>query len=136
MPKLLAIDCGLKRTGIAITDELQIIASGLTTLPTEEVIPFLKSLCQKENIETIIVGQPKRMNNELSDIEGFIASFVENLKKELPQIPVVRYDERFTSKLAMQSLISSGISKKQRQNKALLDEVSATIILQDYMQSR
>lgn len=136
MPKLLAIDCGLKRTGIAITDELQIIASGLTTLPTEEVIPFLKSLCQKENIETIVVGQPKRMNNELSDIEGFIASFVENLKKEVPQISVVRYDERFTSKLAMQSLISSGISKKQRQNKALLDEVSATIILQDYMQSR
>lgn len=136
MPKLLAIDYGIKRTGIAVTDDLQIIASGLTTVPTTELLPFLKKYCSQETIATIIVGLPKQMDNTPSESEPFIQSFIEKLSSELPHIPIVRYDERFTSKLATQTLINSGIRKKQRQNKALLDEISATIILQSYMDSK
>lgn len=136
MPKLLAIDYGIKRTGIAVTDDLQIIASGLITVPTTELLPFLKKYCSQETIATIIVGLPKQMDNTPSESEPFIQSFIEKLSSELPHIPIVRYDERFTSKLATQTLINSGIRKKQRQNKALLDEISATIILQSYMDSR
>lgn len=136
MPKLLAIDYGIKRTGIAVTDDLQIIASGLITVPTTELLPFLKKYCSQETIATIIVGLPKQMDNTPSESEPFIQSFIEKLSSELPHIPIVRYDERFTSKLATQTLINSGIRKKQRQNKALLDEISATIILQSYMDSK
>lgn len=136
MPKLLAIDYGIKRTGIAVTDDLQIIASRLTTVPTTELLPFLKKYCSQETIATIIVGLPKQMDNTPSESEPFIQSFIEKLSSELPHIPIVRYDERFTSKLATQTLINSGIRKKQRQNKALLDEISATIILQSYMDSK
>ena len=130
MPRLLSIDYGQKRTGIAVSDELQIIASGLTTLPTEKVLDFLKEYC---STETIIIGLPKQMNNEDSESEVFIQSFIEKLSKTLPAIPIKRQDERFTSKIAMQSMIQSGMKKKKRQDKAQLDEISAVLILQSYM---
>ena len=133
MPRLLSIDYGQKRTGIAVSDELQIIASGLTTLPTEKVLDFLKEYCSTEKVETIIIGLPKQMNNEDSESEVFIQSFIEKLSKTLPAIPIKRQDERFTSKIAMQSIIQSGMKKKKRQEKAQLDEISAVLILQSYM---
>ena len=133
MPRLLSIDYGQKRTGIAVSDELQIIASGLTTLPTEKVLDFLKEYCSTEKVETIIIGLPKQMNNEDSESEVFIQSFIEKLSKTLPTIPIKRQDERFTSKIAMQSMIQSGMKKKKRQDKAQLDEISAVLILQSYM---
>lgn len=133
MGRILAIDFGEKRTGIAVTDELQIIASGLTTVETPELIPFLVDYTQKENVELILVGKPKQMNNEDSESERYIQSFLEKLAKKLPNIPVQREDERFTSKMAFQTMIDSGLKKKQRRNKALVDEISATIILQSYL---
>jgi len=133
MPRLLSIDYGQKRTGIAVSDELQIIASGLTTLPTEKVLDFLKEYCSTEKVETIIIGLPKQMNNEDSESEVFIQSFIEKLSKTLPAISIKRQDERFTSKIAMQSMIQSGMKKKKRQDKAQLDEISAVLILQSYM---
>lgn len=136
MKRLLAIDYGAKRCGIAVTDPLQIIASGLTSIATEELIPFLKKYTSDENVEKIIIGKPKRMNNQASDIETDIQLFIEKLQSELPQIAIEREDERFTSKMAFQTMIDSGLKKKQRQNKALIDEISATLILQSYLNSR
>ena len=136
MGRLLAIDFGTKRTGIAITDELQIIASGLTTVPTTDLIAFLQDYCSNESVELFIVGEPKQLNNEVSQSEGSILSFLEKLSKHIPHIPVIRVDERFTSKMAFQTMIDSGLTKKQRKNKALIDEISATIILQSYLNSR
>ena len=136
MARLLAIDFGTKRTGIAITDELQIIASGLTTVETKELIPFLKDYCSKEKVELFIIGEPKQMNNEVSESESSILKFVNKLSKAIPAIPITRVDERFTSKMAFQTMIDSGLTKKQRRNKALVDEISATIILQSYMSSK
>ncbi len=133
MSRLLAIDYGQKRTGIAVTDPLQIIASGLTTVATTELMSFLKDYLSKENVERIIIGDPKRLNDEPSSISELINSFVVKLSKEFPEIPIERMDERFTSKMAFQTMIDSGLKKKQRQNKALIDEIAATIILQDYM---
>ncbi len=133
--RILAIDFGQKRTGIAVTDELQIIASGLTTVATEKLIPFLKDYCSKEKVELFIVGKPKQMNNSDSESEVFIIPFLEKLSKEIPTIPVKRIDERFTSKMAVQTMIAGGLKKKQRNNKALVDEISATIILQSYLYS-
>jgi len=135
MGRILAIDYGTKRTGIAVTDELQIIASGLTTVETNSLIAFLTDYVKKESVEKIIVGLPKQMNNTASEIEVHIQSFLKKLNKTLPDIPVVRVDERFTSKMAFQSMIDSGLKKKQRQNKALVDEISATLILQSYLAS-
>lgn len=136
MARLLAIDFGTKRTGIAITDEFQIIASGLTTVDTKKLLPFLLDYCSKERVELFVVGEPKQMNNEVSESEEFILKFIEKLSKTIPKIPIVRVDERFTSKMAFQSMIDSGLSKGQRRNKALVDEISATIILQSYMASK
>ncbi|SFU64839.1 putative holliday junction resolvase [Pustulibacterium marinum] len=136
MARILAIDYGTKRTGIAITDELQIIASGLTTVNTPELISFLKDYCATENVETIVIGEPKRMNNEASQSEVHIQKFLEKLQIELPHIPTERVDERFTSKMAFQSMIDGGLKKKQRANKALIDEISATIILQTYLDGK
>ncbi|MCB0444619.1 MAG: Holliday junction resolvase RuvX [Gelidibacter sp.] len=136
MARLLAIDFGTKRTGIAVTDELQIIASGLTTVATTQLLPFLKDYTTKENVELFIVGEPKQMNNEVSESEVSIQSFLKQLEKTIPNIPIVRVDERFTSKLAFQTMIDSGLSKNQRKNKALIDEISATIILQSYLYSK
>ena len=135
MGKLLAIDFGLKRTGLAITDENKIIASGLTTVDSRDLMTFLVNLNQKEKIETIVLGEPKRLNNEPSHITANVHLFKEVLEKQFPLIPVVLIDERFTSKMAFQSMIDNGMSKKQRQNKGLIDEISATIILQSYMQT-
>jgi len=136
MSRILAIDYGKKRTGIAITDELQIIASGLTTVNTNELIDFLKKYSSKENIEEFIVGKPKQMNFTDSESEVLILPFIKKLKKVFPNIPIKRIDERFTSKMAFQTMIESGLKKKQRQNKALVDEISATIILQSYLYNR
>lgn len=133
MARLLAIDFGKKRTGIAITDELQIIASGLTTVETEKLLPFLKDYFNKENVERVIIGEPKRMNDEPSEVTPLIEAFIVKFTTLFPLIPVERMDERFTSKMAFQTMIDSGLKKKQRQNKALIDEIAATIILQDYM---
>ena len=133
MGKALAIDYGQKRCGIAVTDDLQIIASGLTTVPTKEVLSFLKKYINEENVTEIIVGEPKQMNNQASESEAFIKPFLVELKKIVPNIPIIRVDERFTSKMAVQTMISSGLKKKKRQNKALIDEISATIILQTYL---
>lgn len=136
MSRILAIDYGSKRCGIAVTDPLRIIASGLTTVVTDELITFLKKYISEEKVTEIVVGQPKRMNNEFSDIEKEIQKKVELLEKEFPEIIIVREDERFTSKMAFQSMIDSGLGKKQRKNKALIDEISATLILQNYMNKR
>lgn|SRR5690606_21148796 len=136
MARLLAIDFGTKRTGIAITDELQMIASGLTTVDTKELLPFLKSYCSKEKVELFVIGEPKQMNNEASESEAAILPFIEKLSKAIPEIPITRVDERFTSKMAFQTMIDSGLTKNQRKNKALVDEISATIILQSYMASK
>ncbi len=133
MPRILAIDYGSKRSGIAVTDPMCIIASGLTTVLTTELLTFLKKYISEENVEKIVIGQPKRMSNEESDIELDIQKFITNLKIELPNIVIEREDERFTSKIAFQSMIDSGMKKKQRQNKELIDEISATLILQSYM---
>ncbi len=131
----MAIDYGGKRIGIAVTDEMQIIASGLTTVETKNIFPFLENYFKKEKVSKIIVGEPKRMNNEASSIGAEINKFVEKLAKLYPQIEIIRLDERFTSKIAFQTMIDSGLKKKQRQNKALVDEIAATILLQDYMSS-
>jgi putative holliday junction resolvase len=133
--RILAIDFGKVRTGIAATDELQIIASGLTTVKTEELIPFLKNYCAKEKVAIFIVGKPKQMDNTDSESEALIIPFLEKLSKEIPSIPIKRVDERFTSKMAVQTMIAGGLKKKQRSNKALVDEISATIILQSYLYS-
>jgi putative Holliday junction resolvase len=133
MGRIVALDFGKKRTGIAVTDELQIIASGLTTVVTSELIPFLKEYLQKETVEMIVVGKPKQMDYTDSESEALIAPFLKKLTALFPAIPIQRVDERFTSKMAFQTMIDSGLNKKQRQNKALVDEISATIILQSYL---
>ena len=129
----MALDYGKKRTGIAITDELQLIASGLTTVATHELIAFLRNYVAEENVERFIVGEPKQMDNTPSESEILIAPFLKRLTKVFPDIPIERQDERFTSKIAFQTMIDSGLKKKQRRNKALVDEISATIILQAYL---
>ena len=133
MPRILAIDYGIKRTGIAVTDELQIIASGLTTIPSEIIIPFLKDYFSKENVSTVLIGEPKQMNGLPSESTPIIEKFVTTFSTEFPEMKVVRVDERFTSKMAFQTMIDSGLSKKQRQNKGLVDEIAATILLQDFL---
>lgn len=133
MPRILAIDYGIKRTGIAVTDELQIIASGLTTIASETVISFLKEYFSKENVIKILIGEPKQMNGKPSESTEIIEAFVSKFKAEFPEIQVERVDERFTSKIAFQTMLDSGLKKKQRQNKALVDEIAATILLQDYL---
>ena len=133
MPRILAIDYGIKRTGIAVTDELQIIASGLTTIPSETIIPFLKDYFSKEKVSTILIGEPKQMNGLPSESTPIIEKFVTTFSTEFPEMKVVRVDERFTSKMAFQTMIDSGLSRKQRQNKGLVDEIAATILLQDFL---
>jgi putative Holliday junction resolvase len=133
--KIIALDFGLKRTGIAATDENKIIASGLTTVDSRELMSFLINLTQKETIERIVLGLPKRLNNEDSHITSNVHLLKEALEKQFPLIPIELYDERFTSKMAFQTMIDSGLSKKQRQQKELIDEISATILLQSYLQS-
>jgi len=133
MARILAIDYGKKRTGIAITDELQIIASGLTTVNTKDFFTFITDYLKKEEVERFLVGEPKQMDYSASESEALIIPFIEKLKAKFPTIPIERIDERFTSKMAFQTMIDSGFSKKKRRDKALLDEISATIILQTYL---
>ena len=133
MPRILSIDYGIKRTGLAVTDELQIIASGLTTIPSSEVMVFLKDYFSKENVAKVLIGEPKQMNGQPSESAPIIEKFVDDFKAIFPEIKVERVDERFTSKMAFQTMIDSGLKKKQRQNKALVDEIAATIMLQDYL---
>jgi putative holliday junction resolvase len=135
MGRILAIDYGKKRVGIAVTDELKIIASSLETVNTSEIIPFLKKYTAKENLETIVVGEPKQMDYTDSESAQIIEEFIKKLKTALPEIPVVRADERFTSKIASQVISKSGLKKKERQNKALIDSISATLILQTYLET-
>lgn len=135
MGRFLALDYGTKRTGIAVTDTLKIIANGLTTVPTHKLLEYLKSYMEREDVDCIIVGLPKQMNNEYSDSMKHIRPFVKKLKSLYPNIPIELYDERFTSALAQKTIIDAGLKKTDRQNKALVDEVSAVIILQSYMES-
>ena len=132
----MAIDYGTKRTGLAVTDPLQIIANGLTTVHSKELMGYLKEYVNKENVDCIIVGMPVRLNGEDTDMTQHVVGFVRQLKKTFPQIAVDTIDERFTSKIAMQTMISGGLKKKDRQNKELVDKISATIILQSYMESK
>jgi putative Holliday junction resolvase len=133
MSKILAMDYGKRRTGIAVTDDLQIIASGLTTVNTDVLFEFLENYLKNEKVELFLIGEPKQMDYTVSESEKLILPFIEKLKKKFSQIPIKRVDERFTSKMAFQTMIDSGLNKKQRQNKALVDEISATIILQSYL---
>ncbi len=133
MARIVAIDYGIKRTGIAVTDDFQIIASGLTTIASETAIAFLTDYFQKEKVERVLVGEPKQMDGTPSQSAEIIEKFVILFKKNFPDMPLTRVDERFTSKMAFQTMIDSGLKKKQRQNKALIDEIAATIMLQDYL---
>jgi putative Holliday junction resolvase len=136
MPRVLAIDYGQKRTGIAVTDNMQIIASGLTTIPSAAAIAFLKDYFSKEKVEVVVIGEPKQMNGQASESASIIKGFVTHFTNHFPDMKVIRMDERFTSKMAFQTMIDSGLRKKQRQNKALIDEISATIMLQDYLNQK
>ncbi|MBO7490761.1 MAG: Holliday junction resolvase RuvX [Bacteroidales bacterium] len=136
MGRIMAIDYGIKRTGLAVTDELQLIATALTTVETPKLMPFIDDYLKKEPVECFVVGEAKHLNNTPSESAQYIEPFVEKLRNKYPQIPIERIDERFTSKIAFQAMIDGGLSRKQRQNKALIDSVSAVLILQNYMQSR
>ncbi len=133
MARILALDYGTKRTGIAVTDELKMIASGLTTVNTQELMKFLEDYFRNEKVERVLVGEPKRMDDSPSQSEVHIQEFLKRFTEKFPEMPVERVDERFTSKMAVQSMIDSGLKKKKRRNKALVDEISATIILQTWL---
>lgn len=136
MGRLLSIDYGKKRTGIAVSDPLQIIANGLTTVETSGVFDFLKEYLSREEVACIVVGLPRQMNNEPSENMKRVEPFVNRLRKLYPHIPVEYWDERFSSRMAEQTMRDAGLKKKDRQNKELVDEISAVIILQGYMESR
>ena len=136
MSRILAIDYGRKRTGLAVSDVMQIIANGLATVSTHELLDFIIDYTRRESVERIIIGLPKQMNNEVSESMKYIEPFVRNLKKRLPEMSVEFVDERFTSVLAHRTMLEAGLIKKERQNKALVDEISATIILQTYLESK
>ncbi len=133
MARILALDYGKVRTGVAVTDELQLIASGLTTVETRELLPFLENYLKEEKVEKFVIGLPKQMDNSPSESEELIQSFLKRLSHKFPSMPIERQDERFTSKMAVQSMVDGGLKKKKRQNKALIDEISATLILQAYL---
>lgn len=136
MARILAIDYGKKRTGLAVTDPLQMIATGLTTVATHDLIPYLKKYLVQEAVELFLIGEPKNLDGEATDATALVTECVRILQKNFPQVPVKKVDERFTSKLAFRSMIDSGLKKKDRQNKGLVDEISATIILQEYLQHK
>lgn len=135
MARLFAIDYGRKRTGIAVSDPLQMIATGLTTVATHTLLEFIASYLKENEVSTFVVGKPKQMNDKDSENMKYIEPFVKKMREKYPHIPLVLYDERFTSLLAQKAMIEGGVKKKDRQNKALVDEVSAVIILQSYMES-
>lgn len=136
MGRILAFDFGYKRTGIAVTDNLKIIASGLSTVPTGELFDFLDRYLKEEEVELFVVGEPRQMDNTPSEIEGAIQQFISHLQKRFPAIPVKRQDERFTSKMAVKSMIESGVKKKKRREKGRIDEISATLILQSFLSKK
>ena len=135
MARILSIDYGLKRTGIAVTDPLQIIATGLTTVASRELIPFLKNYFSKETVELIIIGEPRNLDDSATHATPLVERCIKSLQKNFPAIPVKKVDERFTSKMAKDSMLEMGLKKMQRRNKALVDEIAATILLQEYMAS-
>ncbi|MDD6379604.1 MAG: Holliday junction resolvase RuvX [Prevotella sp.] len=137
MGRILSIDYGKKRTGLAVTDPLKIIANGLTTVQTSELFDYLKSYISSESVEEIVIGRPTQPNGQPSENLGRVEQFVNRWKKAFPGVPIVYYDERFTSVIAHQAMITGGVGKKRRrEDKGLVDEISATIILQDYMKSK
>ena len=136
MARILSIDYGKKRTGLAVTDPLQIIAGGLATVVTSELFDYLKAYIAREQVEMIVSGEPRQPNGEPSENLARVQQFVNRWRKAVPEVPIQYYDERFTSVLAHQAMLDGGLKKKARQNKGLVDEISATIILEDYMRSR
>ena len=136
MTRLLALDYGTKRVGIAVTDELQLIASGLCTVRTHDCMDFLIEYLSKESVSTIVMGMPKNLRNQNTDATPYVKGFAKQIRKQFPEMKVELIDERFTSKIAFQSMIDSGLKKKARQDKTLIDEVSATLILQSYMEQQ
>lgn len=134
MPRIMAIDYGLKRTGIAVTDPLQIIASGLTTVESPKLIAFLKDYFKKETVELVLVGEPKNWDDSDTHATPLVRELLVRLQKEFPTMPLLTVDERYTSKMASRAMIDMGLKKKQRQNKALVDEIAATIMLQEYLE--
>ena len=136
MARILSIDYGKKRTGLAVTDPLQIIANGLATVSTSTLFDWLKDYVTHEQVERIVIGEPRQPNGQPSENLARVQQFVNRWRKAMPQVPIDYFDERFTSVLAHQAMIDGGLKKKDRQNKALVDEISATIILEDYLRSR
>lgn len=136
MSRILSIDYGKRRTGLAVTDPLQIIAGGLCTVDTPQLMAYLTQYVQREEVERIVIGLPTQPNGQPSENQARVREFTGRLKKAFPELDVIFWDERFTSVLAHQTMLESGISRKRRQDKALVDEISATIILQSYMESR
>lgn len=136
MSRILAIDYGRKRCGIAVTDVLQLIPNGLTTVPSHQLLQYVSDYVNREPVERILIGLPKQMNNEASENTKYIEPFVRSLQKRLPNMPIDYVDERFTSVMAHRTMLEAGLKKKDRQNKALVDEISATIILQTYLDSK
>ncbi|RPH32103.1 MAG: Holliday junction resolvase RuvX [Bacteroidales bacterium] len=136
MGRILALDIGRKRTGVAVTDPLKIIANGLSTIPTETIIDFLTRYFTKESVEIVVVGMPKQLNNQPSEAVKYVQPVINRIRKVFPNLQLELVDERYTSKMAFQTMIDGGLSKKDRQNKALVDTISATIILQSYMESK
>lgn len=135
MARIIAIDYGLKRTGLAVTDPLQIISTGLTTVESRQLIPFLKDYFSKEQVERIIIGEPKNWDDTDTHATPLVEKCIKELQKQFPAIPITKVDERYTSKMAKQAMIDMGMKKMQRRNKAIVDEIAATIMLQDYMRS-
>jgi putative holliday junction resolvase len=133
LPRIISIDYGLKRTGLAVTDPLKIIATGLTTVESKELIPFLKNYFSKEAVELIIIGEPKNMDDSDTHATPLVEKCIKDLQKNFPSIPIVKVDERYSSKMAKDAMIEMGMKKKQRRDKALVDEIAATILLQEYL---
>lgn len=136
MARILGIDYGRKRTGLAVTDPLQIVAGNLATVPTHELLQFIKDYTAREQVERIVIGLPTQLNGQPSESMKYITPFVNRLRKELPEMPVVMYDERFTSTIAHQAMIDGGMKKSDRRDKSRVDAIAATIILNDYLQSK
>ena len=134
MPRIISIDYGLKRTGLAVTDPLQIIATGLTTVESKQLIPFLKDYFSKQEVELIIIGEPKNWDDTDTHATPLVEKCIKNLQKNFPNIPVKKVDERYTSKMAKDAMLEMGLKKSQRRDKKLVDEIAATIMLQEYLQ--
>jgi len=133
LPRILSIDYGLKRTGLAVTDPLQIIATGLTTVESKQLIPFLKDYFAKEEVELIIIGEPKNWDDTDTHATPLVEKIIKQLEKNFPKIPIKKVDERYTSKMAKDAMLEMGLKKMQRRNKKLVDEIAATILLQEYL---